>query len=276
MPKFKPCELAAEARRRNLDQLANLGGQLRGARERRRWTQLQLAERAGISRSALSDVENGRGGGNTLDTWQRLALASGRPLVVRLKRDPLEDVADAGHLAMQELVLRLGRVAGFISSFELATRPAEPWRSTDVGLRDDRRRMLVLCECWNAFGDVGAAARSTTRKLHEAESLAVAIWGEAPHQVASVWIVRDTIRNRELTRRYPEVFRSRFPGSSAAWVRALTVARRAVTVVQDMEADMPDVPFEPGLVWCDVHATRLFAWRQRSTGNEVSPTTIRG
>ena len=99
------------------------------------------------------------------------------------------------------------------------------------------------------MGDVGAAARATNRKLAEAEQLAVAIGGDRPYRVAGCWIVRATRRNRELVARYPEVFASRFPGSSAGWVAALTRGT--------------EPPREPGLVWCDVRTTRLFAWRRR-------------
>jgi transcriptional regulator with XRE-family HTH domain len=251
MPQVKRPELAAEARRRNLQQLAELGGSVRRSRLRRHLTQQQLADRAGIARSSESRIERGLGGGQSLDTWQRVALAAGTPLMVKLQRDPLEDTADAGHLAMQELVLRRGRRAGYSGSFELAMRPSEPWRSTDVGLRDDRRRLLVLCECWNTFGDIGGAARSTTRKVHEAEAYAIAIGEDRPYRVACCWIVRDTRRNRELVARYPEVFAARFPGSSRRWVEALTGS------VGGMEP-----PTEQGLVWCDVEATRLIAWRR--------------
>lgn len=252
MPKLKRRELAAEARRRNLEQLSELGGEVRVSRVRRRLTQQELSDLAGIARSTESAIENGRGGGHTMDTWQRLSLAVGRPMIVRLSRDPLEDTADAGHLAMQELVLRLGRQAGYKASFELATRPAEPWRSTDVGLRDDLRRRLLLIECWNSFGDLGASARSTTRKAQEAASYATALWGDAAHVVASCWVVRASHRNRELVRRYPEIFGQRFPGSSTRWVQVLTSGA--------------EPPSEPGLVWCDVPATRLFAWRRERGG----------
>lgn len=249
MPKVKRAELAIEARRRNREQLAGLGRRILDARRRRRRTQQRLADDAGVSRSALGRIERGEGDGHTMDTWQRVALAAGTPLIVKLQRDPLEDTSDAGHLAMQELILRLGRSAGFARLFELATRPSEPWRSTDVGLRNDRRRWLWLIECWNSFGDIGAAARSTARKTAEAEALAIAAGEGEPFRVSACWVVRDTKRNRELLRRYPEVFASRFPGSSRRWVEALTTGAEA--------------PCEPGLVWCDREATRLFAWRRR-------------
>lgn len=175
---------------------------------------------------------------------------------IELRRDSQEEPADAGHLAIQELVLRLGR-AGYRGGFEVPTRPSDPRRSSDVGLRDDRRRILILVECWNTFGDLGAAVRSTNRKLAEAAELAVAVGGDRPHRVAGCWVVRDLERNRRLVASYPELFASRFPGPSVLWVRAL-----AGPSGQGL-GSRPEPPAELGLVWCDARATRLFAWRRR-------------
>ena len=246
MVRFKRTSLGVEADRRNREQLARAGGELKLRRVRMRKTQAQTADRAGVSRFMVGRMERGQGGGATMDAWQRVALAVDAPLVIGLQRDVTGDTVDAGHLGMQELVLRTGRIGGYRGSFELATRPAEPWRSSDVGLRDDRHRRLILVECWNTIGDVGAAARSTNRKLAEAADLAAAIWGDG--YVGGVWVVRASRRNRALVARYPELFASRFPGSSRAWLQA----------VRDCEAP----PAEPGLIWCDVHATRLFEWRK--------------
>ena len=183
-----------------------------------------------------------------LDALQRIAIALDQPLQVTFGRDRLEAPSDAGHLAVQELVLRLGRTAGYAASFELPTRPAEPWRSADVGLRNDAARRLILVECWNTIGDVGAAARASERKRADAEALAAGRWGEEPATVGVVWVVRATARNRALVARYPEAFAARFPGSSHGWVRAL------------VQGTAP--PDQPGLCWCDVGATRLLAWRR--------------
>ncbi len=128
------------------------------------------------------------------------------------------------------------------------TRPAEPWRSVNVGLASPARRQLIQVECWNTIGDVGAAARSSARKLAEVQDLAVARWG-TEGTAGLVWVVRSTKRNRALIARYPEVFSSRVPASSGRWVEAL------------VRGTPP--PTESGLVWCDVAATRLFAWRRR-------------
>lgn len=216
-------------------------------RERRGWTRIQLAKRAGLGRMVVSRIEHGTGAMD-LEALQRIGAAVGRSLSITFGRDPLEQPADAGHLAMQELLLRLGRAAGYEGSVELPTRPAESWRSADVGLADARHRRLILAECWNTIGDIGAAVRTSDRKRADLEDLAIARWGPGA-AVGLVWVARATARNRALSARYPEVFAARFPGSSRAWVRAL--------------ADGGSLPTERGLVWCDPAATRLFAWRRR-------------
>lgn len=256
MSRPRRARLAARAGERNRDELSRVGSGLRESRLRRRLTQRAAAALAGVSEATVRRIEGGASGSISLDSIQRLAVAVGRPLRLELARDTLGETADAAHLAIQELIIRIARQAGLVPAFELATRPSAPGRSADVALRDDQARVLLLVEAWNTIGDVGAAARSSDRKRAEAESLAVARWGERPHRVAGCWVVRATAVNRALVARYPETFSTRFPGSSAAWVRAL--------------AARGEPPAEPGLVWCDVGATHLLAWRRRGSPPELT------
>jgi hypothetical protein len=87
-------------------------------------------------------------------------------------------------------VLRLSRVAGYGRSFALPTRPANPSRSVDVGLRDDARRRLILLEAVNTVGDLGASVRSSSRKRAEAEALAATRRDGSGYRVFSCWVVR--------------------------------------------------------------------------------------
>jgi transcriptional regulator with XRE-family HTH domain len=224
------------------------GASLKAARARRRLTLREVGRRVGLDPSRVWQVENGRGASLGLRDWVALGIAVGRPLSARLQRDPEEEPVDAGHLLVQELVLRLGRLAGYAGRFELPTRPVDPSRSTDVGLRNDLRRILVLAECVNTFGDIGASVRSSERKRAEAEAYAISIGHGKPYSVHVVWVVRATRANRALVARYPHIFESRFPGSSATWIAALTRGT--------------EPPADPGLVWADVRGTRLFAWRR--------------
>lgn len=243
--------VAAEAERRSRERRARLGGDIKAIRRRRKWTQAGLARRAGIGRSAVSRAERGVGPLD-LEALERMAVALGVPLVVSIGRDPVDDVADAGHLAMQEFVIGIARRAGFSTQFEMPTKPSEPWRSCDVGVGRDAQKVVVDIECWNTFGDIGAGSRSSTRKVAELERAAVARWG-ADGRAALIWVVRSTARNHALVARYPEVFASKFPGSSVAWVRALR--------------EGADVPLEPGIIWCDLATRRLHPWRRPNRGS---------
>jgi transcriptional regulator with XRE-family HTH domain len=248
MVKRKRSALSGEATRRNLEQVARLGGDLKGARVDQRKTQAQVAALAGIGRSTVSEIERGRGGGHTLDSWQRLALAVNRPLRVELERPRDARLADAEHLAIQELVLRISRPGGWGGTFELPIGRGDARYSVDVGLRNDGIRTLAWIECWNRLDDLRAAVRSSAWKWRKAEEAAIAIGHGQPYRVVACWVVRSTRVNRALVERYPEVFASKFPGSSLGWVRSL--------------ASGSPPPKDVGLVWSDLSATRLFAWRR--------------
>jgi hypothetical protein len=207
----------------------------------------------GLSESRIGQIERGLGFALPAHIWFALSVALDLPLRLEFGHDALKEPTDAGHLIIQELMLRLARQLAIGRTLELPTRPTDPAFSVDVGWRDDNRRVLILNECWNTFGSINSAVRSTRRKISEAEQLAAALGSSdadrPAYRVAACWIVRDTRRNRALMAAYPEVFDAAFPGSSAAWVRALT----------DPHAPVPD---QPGLVWSDLHATRIYAWRK--------------
>jgi transcriptional regulator with XRE-family HTH domain len=221
-----------------------LGEVVRIGRRAKRMSLADLGSRVGLSRTRIAEIERGEGTGTPLHTWVAMGIALDRPLAVGFSR-PLGEPhgpADAGHLEIQEHVLRLAHATGRQGTFELPTRPSDPTRSTDVGLRDDRLRVRILAECWNTFGDLGAAIRTTNRKTAEA----AATWPE--DRVATVWIVRASAANRRLLATYPHIVDAAFPGSSRAWVRALT------------EGTEP--PPEPGLVWYDPATHRLTEHRR--------------
>lgn len=228
--------------------IAKLGKQIRLSRRRRQLTQQALADHVGISRQRLGNIEAGEGMAVPSDDWFSLAKALGIYLKFEFGRDAQAELRDAWHADIQELVLRVSKPAGWERAWEGKSGSWASDRSVDVRLLDRRGRRLVVGECWNTFGDLGQAARSSDHKGRDAQQQAVAVAGEGePFAVGLVWIVRDTRANRELIERYGEIFGSRFPGSSQRWVQAI------------MEGG--PMPAQPGLIWCDVRATRLFARR---------------
>jgi len=102
MPGVRRPQRAIDAERRNREQQARLGADIQAMRERRGWTRMELASRAGLGRMVESRIERGIGNPD-LDALQRIAAALDRPFVVSFGgRDPSETTADAGHLAIQE------------------------------------------------------------------------------------------------------------------------------------------------------------------------------
>lgn len=233
---------------------AALGRDARETRKRRGLSIAALADRIAVSRTWLGELERGLGAGAPLSTWVKLGNALGRPLAVGFSRDIHAEPGpvDAGHLAAQELVLRFARQHGGRGTAERATRPNNPTAWADVMLRDDRLRTLFLVEIVNRSGNLGDDLRTTDRKRVELRELAVlAGGGGRPFEVAAGWLVVDTAANRALVGRFGELLRSRFPGSSAAWARALN--------------DGTEPPSEPAIAWIDTRAGRIrpLRWRHR-------------
>jgi transcriptional regulator with XRE-family HTH domain len=210
----------------------DLGCRVRDGRRRRRLTQRSLARQVGISRQRLGDIEAGRGGAVPAADWFALAKALGIYLRFEFGRDPQAELRDAGHLDIQQLVARVAAAGGWRADWE--SRTGGRW--TDIRLEDRRRQRIVIVECWNTFGDLGEALRSSDYKVREVADAGL------------LWVVRDTRANRELVGRYGTLLESRFKGSSLGWVRALVG-----------EGEVPD---QSGLVWCDVKARRVFARRR--------------
>jgi transcriptional regulator with XRE-family HTH domain len=223
---------------------ANLGRDTCSTRRRRQLTQAALGERVGLSQAEISYLERGYGARAALEIWIAIGIALERPVAIGFSRDTVAPLQDAGHLAAQEVLIRLATAAGWQATFEAPSNPADPRHVTDVVLRH-ARPAVVLVELWNRLDDLGAAARSTERKLVEVQT-------RERDPVSTCWLLMDTASNRALVGRYPAILRARFTGSSGAWVRALVAG------------ELP--PTEPGLAWIDVRSGRLRSLRLRSGG----------
>jgi hypothetical protein len=214
-------------------------------------TQRALGDRVGLGQARISDLERGEGGAAPLDTWVAISMALNRPIAIAFSRDlEPESLRDAGHLGAQEIVLGFARRVRRRVDVELPSRPANPTLVIDVVMQDDRARALIVTEIWNRLDDLGAAFRSTSRKVAEAEGLAVLASGDGDaYRVCCCWLLVDTAANRRLVAAYPGVLRARYPGSSVAWVRSL------------VEGSPP--PSEPGIAWVDTRNGRVIPLRLR-------------
>jgi transcriptional regulator with XRE-family HTH domain len=134
----------------------NLARDLRATRRRRRLTQAQLADKVGVSQAEVSALEAGAGARTSIETWVAIGIALDRPVAIGFSRDTVASLLDAGHLAAQELLIRLVTAAGWQAAFEAPSNPADPRHVTDVVL-GSARPAIVLVEIWNRLDDLGAA-----------------------------------------------------------------------------------------------------------------------
>lgn len=195
-----------------------------------------------------------------LDLWVRIGLVLARPLAITMSRDvapPLPD--DAGHLIGQEWVIDRARAHARDASFELAVRSGRTAPVADVVVRADADRVLEVVEIWNRLDDLGAATRSSDRKLADAAVLGAMAGGDVrPYRVGLCWLLVDTAANRALVARFPAIIAARFPGSSLQLVRAL--------------GDGGAFPEQPAIAWFD---PRLGAARPMRLSRRRAPVATR-
>lgn len=234
-------------RRRGDEVAARLGRGVRESRQAGRMTQMQVAEASGVSQSWISKMERGEGRTASIETWCAVADSLGMRLAAFLEATPgAERPRDYEHLLRQQLVIRTSAAGSWSASAEqLIGDGASHWRYVDVLLQRRERAEIAVVEIWDWLDDVGEGLRGLANKV---ERVRLANSGST---VSGLLVVRATTRNRQLVQRLHALFTATLPGSSSAWLQALT----------DPKAPMPAAA---GLLWTDVAGTRLFAMRRRS------------
>jgi len=230
-----------EGRRRAAAVSKRIGLGLRDARIAHRLTQEAASGRAGIAQASWSRIERGISIATSLETLASCAAAVGVQLAAFIEARPGADLPrDLEHLRRQELVIGLSRRGGWTARPELAIDPdARRSRSIDVHLGRRRDTEQVVVELEDLVTDGGAVFRNLSDKV-----AAVRRASPPGTDVRGVLVLRATARNRATLAQFPGLFRTRFPGSSAEWMRALT------------EATAP-LPSGDGLLWSSSKGNRL-------------------
>lgn len=245
-----PTQAAAD---RRADEVAiYLGRGLRDARRTSRATQAEIASTAGLSRSLISKMERGHGADVTVLEWARSARAANSDLRAYLERATATDQPrDAVHLRAQELIARTAATGGWRAHPERAI-DLDPGRSRAADVVLTRTSELALVEVFDWIDDAGEAFRSWDRRLATVETRAIALAPPGTDGIAlrasGIWVLRATRTNRRLVAAHRTVFRARFPGSGAAWLRAFA------------EQAWP-MPATPALLWISVKGDRLWPAR---------------
>jgi transcriptional regulator with XRE-family HTH domain len=254
---------AIAGRRRAQAIASRLGVALRDARETAALPQAEVAARSGVSQPRISELERGLGVGASLETWAVAAAAVGEQLVGFLEHAPgAERPRDIEHIRRQNAVVETARPGGWSAHPELAVdTDVVRSRSIDVALVRAATREAAVVEIWDWFDDVGASLRGLDGKkaaLRARLNESGGAW-----RVGGLYVIRDTRRNRALVIELGAVFAARFPGSSTAWLRALTD-----------EGGREPMPLLDAYVWSNA-AGRLRAVRRppkRQTDRALRPS----
>ncbi len=221
-----------------------LGTALRERRTGAHLSQRKLAERVGISQTALSRLERGLGASTGLDIWAACAAALDVQLAAFLERTAGASLPrDIEHLRRQNLIVSVSAGGGWRAIPEAAVDGGQWSRSIDVLLGRATRHEAAVIEIWDLLLDGGEAMRGLAGKVQALREQLGSTW-----RVQGLLVVRGTHRNRALVRQLRPLFSARYPASSASWLRSLT----------DPQTSMPN---EGGFAWTTVDGSRLVASR---------------
>jgi transcriptional regulator with XRE-family HTH domain len=195
-----------------------LGSVIKALRDRRGWTQVQLASAARLSPAAISRLEHGRIDATTLVVLRRVFNAMDAPidLVPRWRGGDLDRLIDARHAGMVEtLVRRLASLPEWIVQPEVTFSFFGERGSIDVIAWHPGRRALLIIEVKSAIGDVGGLVRQVDRYRRLARDIARdRDWSPA---FVGVWVV--VADGRTARRRFAEhetTLRQAFPADGHA------------------------------------------------------------
>lgn len=150
------------------------GQGIRAIRGTRGLTQQALADRAGVSQSAVSRAERGESHRLTVRTLQRIAEALGARATLRLywHGEELDRLLDAAHAGMVDQVIALLRSRGWEVVPELTFNVYGERGSIDVFAFHPGHGALLVVEVKSVMPDMQAMLSAMDRKVRLAPGLA--------------------------------------------------------------------------------------------------------
>ncbi|MBA2314294.1 MAG: helix-turn-helix domain-containing protein, partial [Chloroflexi bacterium] len=188
------------------------GRGIRELRQRRGWRQQDLARAAGVSRSVIARVEQGRGVRLPYAPLAAIATALGARVAVRLdwQGEQLDRLIDARHAALIELVVRELTSLGWACATEVTFSIYGERGSIDVLGFHGETGVLIVVEVKSAIPELGNTLIPLDRKVRLAARIA-ADRGWVPRSVARLLVVGDATTTRRRIEAHRTVFDVEFP-----------------------------------------------------------------
>ena len=196
---------------------------MRALRRRRAWTQAQLAERAGVSRGAVQQIERGGADAFTGRVVRMIAVALGARFEqhVLWQGEALDRLLDAGHATIVERVIRWLRAEGWEAVPEVTFAIRGERGSVDVlAFYPDTGTLLVI-EVKSVVPDIQGLLSGVDRKARLAPAVARER-GWRVRNVGRVVVLPDDSTTRRRVERHRSTLDAALPARTAAvraWVR---------------------------------------------------------
>jgi transcriptional regulator with XRE-family HTH domain len=197
---------------------------LRQLRRRRRWRQVDLSGRAGVSQSAVSRAELGH-----LDTLSVRRLRSmfaaldARVVVeIRWRGGEVDRLADEGHAQLVATVADELQGCGWQVMPEVTFMRQGERGSIDLLAYHPASGCGALFEMTTEITSAEETLRRFDGRVRVAQSVTEERFGQRPHQMGAFLVMTDTSRNRTRLGRLAVLVRSKWPSGTRAvrqWVR---------------------------------------------------------
>lgn len=188
------------------------GRGIRDLRRRRGWRQEDLARAAGVSRSVVARVEQGRGDRVPYVTLARIAAALGARVAVRLdwRGEQLDRLIDSRHAALTELVVRELTSHGWECATEVTFSVYGERGSIDVLAYHPAASVVLVVEVKSSIPEIGNLLIPIDRKVRLAPRIA-AERGWPPGVVARLLVVEEGRTVRRRIQDHEAIFSTAFP-----------------------------------------------------------------
>lgn len=202
---------------------SRVGAAFRAVRIRRKLRQKDVADRAGVSASVISDIERGHVGGLALDTLRRLAgaLDIRIDVVARWRGGELDRLLNHRHATLAGAVVEFLAEQGWDVAPEVSFAISGERGWIDVLAWHAPTRTLLVVEVKTELVDVHELLGVVDRKVRLAPQIARQR-GWHPSNVASWVVMAEGSTNRHRVRRFDALLRSAFPADTRTmdrWLR---------------------------------------------------------
>jgi transcriptional regulator with XRE-family HTH domain len=189
-----------------------VGRSLRAIRVRLSLRQLDVALRAGVSRSFVSNLERGLSRSTDIGRIEAACAALGADLDVRVRwrGEGLDRLLDEGHATIVDRLAALLKLERWQASLEVAFNDYGDRGSIDVFGWHQETQSLLIVEVKSVVADAQGTLAPLDRKVRVGPKLADAR-GLDPRSVSRLLVVGDTSTNRRRIARFEALFGAALP-----------------------------------------------------------------